>query len=89
MRGQRCAAVMVQHPAQAQGVTHSDDEEMHPPRHSALPASEPLSILKRPTTDPSSASTDATDEFLSKSAIMLGLHRTTTGSSSRHGVLPC
>ena len=51
--------------AQARGVTHSDNEEMHPPRHSDLPVTKPLSILKRPTTDPSSASTDATDDFLS------------------------
>ena len=70
------------HLAQAQGVTHSDDEETHPPHHSNLPMTKPLSILKRPTTDPSSASTDATDDFLSKSAVMLGLHRTTTGSSA-------
>ncbi len=66
--------------AQARGVTHSDDEEMYPPCHSNLPVTELLSILKRPTTAPSSASTDATDDFLSKSAVMLGLHRTTTGS---------
>ncbi len=66
--------------AQARGVTHSNDEEMRPPCHSNLPMTEPLSILKRPTTDPSSASTDATDDFLSKSAVMLGLHHTTTGS---------
>ncbi len=62
-------------------LTHSDDKEMRPPRHSNLPVTEPLSILKRPTTDPSSASTDATNDFLSKSAVMLGLHRTTTGLS--------
>ena len=68
--------------AQAWGVTHSDDEEMHPSRRSNLPITEPLSILKCPTTDPSSASTDATDDFLSKSAVMLGLHHTTTGSSA-------
>ncbi len=67
--------------AQAQGVTHSDDEEIHPFRPATLPVTEPLSILKRPTNDPSSASTDATDDFLSKSAVMLGLHHTTTGSS--------
>ncbi len=69
--------------ARARGVTHSDDEieEMHPPHHSNLPVTEPLSILKRPVTDPSSASTDATDDFLSKSVVMLGLHHTTTGSS--------
>ncbi len=67
--------------AQARGVTHSDDEEIHPSRHATLPVTEPLSILKRPTNDPSSASTDATDDFLSKSAVMLGLHHTTTGSS--------
>ncbi len=68
--------------AQAQGVTHSDDEEVHPSRRVTLPVTEPLSILKCPTNDPSSASTDATDDFLSKSAVMLGLHRTTTGSSA-------
>ncbi len=68
--------------AQAWGVTHSDDEETCPPRHSNLPVTEPLSILKRPTTDPSSASTDATDDFLSKSTVMLGLHCTTTGLSA-------
>ncbi len=67
--------------AQARGVTHSDDEETHPPRHSNLPMTEPLSILKHPTPDPSSAPMDATDDFLSKSAVMLGLHQTTTGSS--------
>ncbi len=67
--------------AQARGVTHSDDEEIRPshPRRVTLPMTEPLSILKRPTHDPSSASTDATDDFLSKSAVMLGLHRTTIG----------
>ncbi len=67
--------------AQAQGVTHSDDEEIRPshPRRATLPLTEPLSILKRPTHDPSSASMDATDDFLSKSTVMLGLHRTTTG----------
>ncbi len=67
--------------AQARGVTHSDDEEVRPSCRVTLPVTEPLSILKCPTTDPSSASTDATDDFLSKSAVMLGLHRTTTGSS--------
>ncbi len=67
--------------AQAQGVTHSDDKETHPPHRSNLPMTKPLSILKRPTTDPSSASMDATDDFLLKSAVMLGLHRTTTGLS--------
>ncbi len=68
--------------AQARGVTHSDDEEVHPSHRATLPVTEPLSILKCPTNDPSSASTDATDDFLSKSAVMLGLHRTTTGSSA-------
>ncbi len=68
--------------AQAQGVTHSDDEEIHPSCHVTLPVTEPLSILKCPTNDPSSASMDATDDFLSKSAVMLGLHRTTTGLSA-------
>ncbi len=68
--------------AQAWGVTHSNDEEVRPSRRATLPMTEPLSILKRPTTDPSSASTDATDDFLSKSAVMLGLHHTTTGSSA-------
>ena len=68
--------------AQAWGVTHSDDEETCPSRHSNLPVTESLSILKRPTTDPSSASMDATDDFLSKSTVMLGLHRTTIGSSA-------
>ena len=68
--------------AQARGVTHSDDEETHPSRRSTLPVTEPLSILKCPTTDPSSASTDVMDDFLSKSAVMLGLHRTTIGSSA-------
>ncbi len=68
--------------AQARGVTHSDNEEVHPSHRATLPVTEPLSILKRPTNDPSSASTDATDDFLSKSAVMLGLHRTTTGSSA-------
>ncbi len=67
--------------AQARGVIHSDDEEICSSRRATLPMTEPLSILKRPTTDPSSASTDATDDFLSKSTVMLGLHRTTTGSS--------
>ncbi len=72
------------HLAQARGVTHSNDEEIRPshPRHATLPVTEPLSILKLPTHDPSSASMDATDEFLSKSAVMLGLHRTTVGSSA-------
>ncbi len=70
------------HLAQARGVTHSDDEEVCPSHRATLPVTEPLSILKRPTHDPSSASTDATDDFLSKSAVMLGLHRTTTGSSA-------
>ncbi len=60
--------------AQARGVVHSDDEETHPSRRTTLPFTEPLSILKCPTTDPSSASMDAIDEFLSKSAVMLGLH---------------
>ncbi len=68
--------------AQARGVTHSDDEEIHPSCRTTLPMTEPLSILKRPTNDPSSASTDATDDFLSKSAVMLGLHHTTVGSSA-------
>ncbi len=70
--------------AWAKGVTHSDDEEIHPahPRRATLPVTKPLSILKRPTHDPSSASMDATDDFLSKSAVMLGLHRTTIGSSA-------
>ncbi len=70
--------------AWARGVTHSDDEieEKRSPCHLNHPVMEPLSILKRPITDPSSASTDATDDFLSKSAVMLGLHRTTTGSSA-------
>ncbi len=67
--------------AQAQGVTHSDDEEIHPSRRTTLAVTKPPSILKRPTSDPSSASMDATDDFLSKSAAMLGLHRTTIGSS--------
>ncbi len=62
------------HLVQAWGVVHSDDEEMHPSCCMTLPSTEPLSILKHPTTDPSSASMDATDEFLSKSAIILGLH---------------
>ncbi len=64
--------------AQARGVTHSDDEEIHPSHRTDLPITKPPSILKCPTSDPSSASTDATDDFLSKSAVMLGLHRTTT-----------
>ncbi len=67
--------------AQARGVTHSNDEEIRLFCPATLPVTEPLSILKHPITDPSSASTDATDDFLSKSAVMLGLHRTTTGSS--------
>ncbi len=68
--------------AQARGVTHSDDEEIRPSHRATLLMTEPLSILKCPTNDPSSASTDATDDFLSKSAVMLGLHRTTTGLSA-------
>ncbi len=70
--------------ARARGVTHSNDEEIHPshPRRVTLPMTKPMSILKHPTHDPSSASMDATDDFLSKSAVMLGLHHTTIGSSA-------